>query len=186
MKERGRQQSLSAADPQHRWEERPLASALKRQLDSPCCSPLLPGSKPPWQQPHYASFQQLGPCHMRFIISELSYLPVQLMQVSVLSVTAFSQAGAGLPPAGTCLLSRSSGKVPSSGASAQLHAPDTTSLALAPKGWSNLRPAVDTASLGEPKPRMRPELQPLAASGTCLHPLLQAASLTPAGGITEA
>lgn len=34
---------------------------------------------------------------------------------------------------------------------------------------------------------MRPELQPLAASGTCLHPLLQAASLTPAGGgVTEA
>lgn len=93
VKERGRQQSLSAAEPQHRWEERPLASALKRQLDSPCCSLLLPGSKPPWQLPHYASFQKLGPCHMRFIISELSYLPVQLMQVSVLSVAAFSQAG---------------------------------------------------------------------------------------------
>lgn len=181
VKERGRWQSLPAAEPQRGREERPLASALTGQgLGSPCYSLPLPGSKPSRMLLNH-SFHQSGPHHTRFIISELSYLPVQLMRVCFIRSCSFS-SGARLPPAGMCLFSPSSGKAPASGASARLRAPDATNPTPAPRGCSNLGPAVETPSSGEPKLCVRPELQPLAASGTCLHPLLQAASLTPAGG----
>lgn len=91
VKERGRQQSLSAAAPQQGREDRPLTSPPTRLRLTLLFLPP-PGSKPLRQVLNDASFQQLGPRRVRFIISQLSYLPVQLTRVR-LSVAAFSQAG---------------------------------------------------------------------------------------------
>lgn len=109
-----------------------------------------------------------------FVILGLSCLPVQLYCAFWSREIATN----------VYLLVLSSGKASASVGSAELYAPTTTHVDPAPKGYSNLGPSWETSS-GNSKPCTRPQLQPLAASGTCLHPLLRAAWLPPAGGGLE-
>lgn len=102
VKERGRQQSLSAAEPQRRRAERPLAPALTRQgLDSPCRSLPLPGRNLGGKCPTTPPSSGLAHAICGLLFQSSITLPAQLMRVCFICFFGVFSSRARSPPVGT-------------------------------------------------------------------------------------